>query len=104
MQRALKLADACTSANPANLKLFIDLLEHYLFFFEKKNPSITGNYITGLVALIKEHADNFEQFGDADVVGAKVHFLEIVRHIKKMKDKPEMQEHFTSVDVSSVPT
>lgn len=104
LQRALKLADACTSANPANLKLFIDLLEHYLFFFEKKNPSITGNYITGLVALIKEHADNFEQFGDADVVGAKVHFLEIVRHIKKMKDKPEMQEHFTSVDVSSVPT
>ena len=105
LQRALKLADACTGANPANLKLFVDLLDHYLFFFEKSSPAITGNYITGLVALIKEHADNLGQFGgvDSTAVGeAKAHFLETVRHIKKMKEKSETAERFADIDVSSV--
>jgi vacuolar protein sorting-associated protein 35 len=107
LKRALKLADACTSANPANLKLFVDLLDHYLFFFEKKNPLITGNYITGLVSLIKEHTDSHGQFGgvDSSAVGeAKAHFLEVVRHIKRMKGKPESAELFAEIDVSTIST
>jgi vacuolar protein sorting-associated protein 35 len=107
LQRALKLADACTSANPANLNLFVDLLDLYLYFFEKKNPSITGNYITGLVALIKEHAGNLEQFGgnDTSAVGeAKAHFFEIVRYIKRMKEDPEKASEFANIDVGSIST
>jgi hypothetical protein len=107
LQRALKLADACTGANPANLNLFVDLLDHYLFFFENNNPSISGNYITGLVALIKEHADNLGQFGgvDSSAVGdAKAHFYQTVRHIKKMKENQETAERFADIDVSSVST
>jgi vacuolar protein sorting-associated protein 35 len=103
LQRALKLADACTTANPANLGLFVDLLEHYLYFFEKNNPLITGNYITGLVALIKEHSDNLGHLGGA-VGEAKEHFLHIVRHIKAMKEKSESAERFANIDVSSVIT
>jgi len=107
LQRALKLADACTNTNPGHVQLFVDLLEHYLFFFEKKHPSISGNYITGLVALIKEHADNLGQFGGADssAVGeAKSHFLQIVKHMKKMKEKEEFSERFATIEVSSVST
>lgn len=105
LQRALKLADACTNANPANVQLFVDLLEHYLFFFEKQHPSITGNYITGLVALIKEHTDNLGQYGGMDasaVSDAKAHLLQIVKHIKKMKEIPESSERFAAIDVSTV--
>lgn len=97
------MADACTTANPANLGLFVDLLEHYLYFFEKKNPSITGNYITGLVALVKEHTDNLGHLGGT-VREAKEHFLHVVRHIKAMKEKSESAEHFAIIDVSSVTT
>lgn len=101
LQRALKLADACTSANPSHLDLFVDLLDHYLFFFENNNPSITGNYITGLVALIKEHTDNLGQFGGVDS-SARAHFYQTVRHIKKMKEKEETKERFAAIDLSSV--
>jgi len=102
LQRALKLADACTSSNPANVQLFVDLLEHYLFFFEKQHPLITGNYITGLVALIKEHTDNLGQFGG--VSDAKMHFIQIVRHIKKIKGMTESCDRFATIDVSGVST
>lgn len=81
LQRSLKLADACTSTNPTNAKLFVDLLEHYIFFFEKKNPVITHAYISGLVALIREHLRS--QLG-ADVE-TKAHFLEVLRYLKERK-------------------
>ena len=98
LQRALKLADACTNSNPAHVQLFVDLLEHYLFFFEKKHPSISGNYITGLVALIKEHTDNLgHSVGDS-----KAHFVQIVARIKEMKEKEDSKERFASIDISSM--
>jgi vacuolar protein sorting-associated protein 35 len=106
LQRALKLADACTNTDPANLKLFVSLLDLYLYFYEKKNPSITGNYITGLVALIKEHADNLGQFGgggaSSPVGEARAHFLQIVRHINKLKKMEDTAEQFAGIDVSNV--
>lgn len=98
LQRALKLADACTNSNPANAYLFVDLLEHYLFFFEKNHPAISGNYITGLVALIKEHTESLGQsIGDA-----KAHFAQIVAHIKAMKEKEESKERFSVIDVGNL--
>jgi len=110
LQRSLKLADACMNDNPSNLGLFVDLLDIYLYFFEKNNPSITGNYITGLVALVKEHANSNNyaghQFagGPVPVDNAKAHFVRIVRHIKAMKQKPDSSDQFKDVDVSSVET
>lgn len=105
LQRALKLADACTNTNSANVQLFVDLLEHYVFFFEKRHPSISGKYITGLAALIKEHTDNLSQFGgvgSSAVGNAKRHFLQIVKHIRTMKEKEEYYELFSTIDVSNI--
>lgn len=81
LQRSLKLADACTSTNPTNARLFVDLLEHYIFFFEKKNPLITHSYISGLVALIREHLSS--QLGGE--VETKANFLEVLRYLKEKK-------------------
>jgi len=107
LQRALKLADSCNNADPSNLKLFVDLLDVYLYFFEEKNPSVTGNYITGLVALIKEQAkSSCNQYGQISpaISGAQSHFLQIVRHIKEMKEKETSSEYFNNIDVSAVVT
>ena len=108
LQRSLKLANACTTADVSNLRLFVDLLDIYLFFFEKNNPLITGNYITGLVALIKEHSGGIPLHQGGGTIPAaseaKNQFLQIVRYIKEMKNKPEGAEKFSGIDVSSVET
>lgn len=97
LQRCLKLADACTSMNPEYIHLFVDLLEHYLFFFEKRNPLITHAYLTGLVALIKEH------LGSPSTIGGnretKAHFLEVVRFVKEKKANEETAEWFSQIQV-----
>jgi len=102
LQRSLKLADACTSMNPANVSLFVDLLDHYVYFFEKKNPLITNTYITGLVSLIKEHFNNLSMAVGTDsvaIAGAKTQYLEIVQYIKRKREEQATAELFASINL-----
>lgn len=39
LQRSLKIADACMTGG-VNAQLFIELLNHYVFFFEADNPEV----------------------------------------------------------------
>lgn len=102
LQRSLKLADASTAANPSHVGLFVELLEHYLFFFEKKNPLITHNYISGLVALIKEHFNNLVPSFEGDtraISDAKGQFQEVIRYIRKKKTDEPSSELFSAIQV-----
>lgn len=99
LQRSLKLADACTTANPACITLFVDLLEHYVYFFEKKNPLITHAYITGLIALINEHLNSLNAIGSDKE--AKAHFVEVLCYIKKKKmNASDVSEMFSQIQIS----
>jgi vacuolar protein sorting-associated protein 35 len=92
LQRALKLADASTTASASYVYLFVDLLDHYVYFFEKENPSITEKYVTGLAALIKEHLKTLTPMasGDAAAINdARAHFDEILRYIKRQKESSD---------------
>uniref|UniRef100_A0A7S3LID7 Vacuolar protein sorting-associated protein 35 n=1 Tax=Amphora coffeiformis TaxID=265554 RepID=A0A7S3LID7_9STRA len=100
LQRSLKLADSCTSANPSNVDLFVELLEHYLYLFEKKSPTISAGYITGLVSLIKEHLNNLS--GSPGVLEAKKHFVGIIRDIKRKKSMDGTAPHFANVQVDNI--
>lgn len=91
LQRSLKIADVCVSSSPINLQLFIDILDTYLYHFEKKNPLITDKFISGLIALINEHISNVG--GNPMVSDAKAHFSLIVRYIGEKKTDP----HFSPV-------
>jgi vacuolar protein sorting-associated protein 35 len=89
LQRALKLADASTTASAAYVYLFVDLLDHYVYFFEKGNPSITEKYVAGLAALIKEHLNTLTPMasGDAAAINdAKAQFDEILRYIQRKRE------------------
>jgi len=102
LQRALKLADACASSNPEEIFLFVDLLDHYLFFFDKKCPTIRDAYVTGLVALIKEHIGNLggSMGGLSPVMSkAREQFLQIVHIIKEKKANSETKEQYSSINV-----
>jgi vacuolar protein sorting-associated protein 35 len=81
LQRSLKIADVCVSSSPVNLQLFIDILDTYLYHFEKLNSIITDKFISGLIALINEHIDNIG--GNPLIFDAKAHFSRIVKHIQE---------------------
>jgi len=103
LQRALKLADACTASHAANIGLFVDLLEQYLFFFGKNNPSISAKYITGLLALVNEHTSNRGGNGDtAAVVSAKAQFSATVKLIKNLQASEETGNRYKAISLGGL--
>ena len=84
LQRALKLADICTTASPVNLQLFIDIFAKYVYFFENANPYITDRFISGLIALINEHI-NCIGVNNSVIRGTKEEFIHIVQYIERKK-------------------
>ncbi len=84
LQRALKVADACVSASPSNLQLFVDIFDCYLYHFEKHNPAITDRFMSGLITLINEHVS---AVGDNPAIAnSKFQFIQTVRYIEQKKN------------------
>ncbi|EED89796.1 predicted protein, partial [Thalassiosira pseudonana CCMP1335] len=52
LQRALKIADACSMASSSNIQLFVEILDYYVYYYEIENPAITDKFVSGLIALI----------------------------------------------------
>jgi len=103
LQRSLKLADASAMSAPSNVTLFVDLLENYVYFYEENNPVITEAYVTGLVALIREHLESFNELVGADasaVAEAKTHFVQVVDYIERKQTDDKTAERFARIDVT----
>jgi len=64
LQKSLRVADGCMDSS-MNVKLFVEILNEYLYYFEHKNESVAVKYLTGLIALIKTNLANME-VGDGD--------------------------------------
>jgi len=80
LKRSLKIADAVLDT-VINAKLFVDILNEYLYFYGQEAPKIETKYLTSLVAMcdsaIKELDDDKE--GTADV---KSHFANTIKFIQ----------------------
>ncbi|KAJ3300681.1 Vacuolar protein sorting-associated protein 35 [Borealophlyctis nickersoniae] len=52
LQKALKVADSVMDKS-VNVELFVEILERYIWYFEKRNDAITVKYLNSLVDLIQ---------------------------------------------------
>ncbi len=59
LQKSLRIADACMDSS-MNVKLFVEILNEYLYYFEGRNEAVAVKYLTGLIALIKTNLANIE--------------------------------------------
>jgi vacuolar protein sorting-associated protein 35 len=76
LQRSLKIANSCMGHQ---VNLFVDILNQYLYFYERQCPTISLQYLRGLIALIQEHISSLD---DSDVsVQAQKYYENTLRHI-----------------------
>lgn len=88
---------------PSNVTLFVDLLENYVYFYEECNPVITEAYVTGLVALIREHLESLSEVAGSDaasVADAKIHLDQVIEYIERKQKDDETAERFSKIDVA----
>jgi len=94
LQRSLKIADVCMSSS-MHVHLFVEILNQYLYYFEKENEVITEKYISGLIALINEHIENMEASEQKSEVEA--HYKNTLVHIQGMQQNEKTAEKFASI-------
>jgi vacuolar protein sorting-associated protein 35 len=93
LQRSLKIANGCMGQQ---LHLFVEILNQYLYFYDRQCPSITVQYLKGLISLIEEHSRSTD---DSDVSRqAKLHYENTLTHIriKQHGDNGERYAEITS--------
>eukprot|EP00577_Skeletonema_sp_RCC1716_P004207 CAMPEP_0113382090 /NCGR_PEP_ID=MMETSP0013_2-20120614/5651_1 /TAXON_ID=2843 ORGANISM="Skeletonema costatum, Strain 1716" /NCGR_SAMPLE_ID=MMETSP0013_2 /ASSEMBLY_ACC=CAM_ASM_000158 /LENGTH=1333 /DNA_ID=CAMNT_0000264563 /DNA_START=196 /DNA_END=4197 /DNA_ORIENTATION=- /assembly_acc=CAM_ASM_000158 len=94
LQRGLKIADACSRQSSANIQLFVEILDYYVYYYEVGNPAITDKFVSGLIALVNEHLQSVGVTSSVAVAETKAHYGQIVDLIKKKKVETETAERF----------
>ncbi|RZC44941.1 hypothetical protein C5167_037894 [Papaver somniferum] len=90
MNRALRIANAAqqmasaTRGSGGPVTLFVEILNKYLYFFEKGNPQITSTAIQGLVELINTEMQSDTTASDSS---ADAFFSSTLRYIEFQKQK-----------------
>lgn len=80
LQRTLKIADSCMPAQPA---LFVDILEAYVYFFEKRCATVEPVHLSDLLALCREQAEAMKPSSEREEVAG--HYRNVVAHIAAAK-------------------
>ncbi|KAM3758710.1 hypothetical protein ACB098_01G065600 [Castanea mollissima] len=103
LKRALRIANAAqqmanvTRGNSGPVTLFVEILNKYLYFFEKGNPQITSAAIQGLIELI---TTEMQSESTAPNVASDAFFASTLRYIQFQKQKGgAMGEKYDSVKV-----
>ena len=79
-----------------HVELFVEILNQYLYYFEKENEVITEKYISGLIALINEHIENMDTQSDARSQ-VEAHYKNTLIHIKGMQNNEKTKEKFEGI-------
>ncbi|KAI8377974.1 vacuolar protein sorting-associated protein 35 [Radiomyces spectabilis] len=106
LQKALKIADSCMDT-VTNVELFVEILNRYVYYFEKGNDAVTAKYLNGLIDLINTNLgdmDNPDQHPPTSNSSSLVerdgpiskyvlrHFHATIQHLKQRKEASEADD------------
>ncbi|CAG8503241.1 24133_t:CDS:10 [Dentiscutata erythropus] len=89
LQKALKIADSCMDS-VTNVELFVEILNRYIYYFERKNEAVTVKYLDGLIDLINTNITNMDSSDQHPPTSASSTLIEpegnaseyVIRHFK----------------------
>ncbi|KFH06859.1 putative vacuolar sorting protein 35 [Toxoplasma gondii MAS] len=84
LQKCLKIADIAVQSSTAHVCLFTDILDKYIYYYERDNHEVTVDFIQNLLALCAEHV-NFalQEAGQEEALAS---FRNTVRYLKRKKE------------------
>lgn len=78
LQRALRVADACMDT-AVSVELFVEILNRYVYYFDRQNDAVTVKYLNGLIELIHSNLATAEVGGSTDL--PRKHFERTLEYI-----------------------
>ena len=106
LQKALKIADSCLQAQgpAAGAELFLDILDKYLYFYERTDGVVNSSFVNNLIALCREHvAYSASHSVETPEVGEALNaqLRVVIDFVKKQQTVPELKAKFSAVIVDA---
>lgn len=79
LKKGVRIANQCMDSM-VQVQLFVELLNHYLYFKEKGNEQIEADVVNQIIAKIKEELPNLEINEERDQINK--HFKNTKDHVK----------------------
>ena len=80
LQKALAIADKCLPPQP---RLFVDIFDAYVYYAERRVPSVQPVHLRDLVALTTDQVETMKAGAERD--DAAAHLKAIIAHIKRAR-------------------
>lgn len=88
LKKGVKIANQCMD-NSVQVQLFVELLNHYVYYYEKGSDQITVQVLNQLISKIKETIPNLEANEETEQINK--HFQNTIEHLQLRKDSPESE-------------
>ncbi|KAL4613614.1 vacuolar protein sorting-associated protein 35 [Arapaima gigas] len=86
LKKALKIANQCMDPS-LQVQLFIEILNRYIYFYEKENDAVTIQVLNQLVQKIREDVPNLEASEETEQINK--HFHNTLEHLRLRRESPE---------------
>ncbi|BFZ13558.1 hypothetical protein BsWGS_16597 [Bradybaena similaris] len=86
LKKGVKIANQCMDSS-VQVQLFVEVLNHYVYFFEKGCEQISVQVLNQIVAKIRELLPNLESNEETEQINK--HFKNTVEHLQHKLDNPE---------------
>uniref|UniRef100_A0A8V5GZM7 Vacuolar protein sorting-associated protein 35 n=1 Tax=Melopsittacus undulatus TaxID=13146 RepID=A0A8V5GZM7_MELUD len=88
LKKALKIANQCMDPS-LQVQLFIEILNRYIYFYEKENEAVTIQVLNQLLQKIREDLLNLESTEETEQINK--HFLNTLEHLRLRRESSESE-------------
>lgn len=88
LKKGLRIATQCMDSS-VQVQLFVELLNYYIYFFEKGNEQIKTDTISQLIGKIREELPQLEANEETDQI--KKHFQNTLDHLRTRMESPDTE-------------
>lgn len=88
LKKGLRIAHQCMD-NTVQVQLFCELLNHYIYFYEKGNDQVTIQVLNQLISKVREDLPNLEANEETEQINK--HFMNTIEHLRLRQEAPESE-------------
>ncbi|XP_068894680.1 vacuolar protein sorting-associated protein 35 isoform X2 [Tenebrio molitor] len=88
LKKGLRIAKQCMDVS-VQVQLFVELLNHYIYFFEKGNDQVSVQILNQVIGKIKEELPNLESSDETEQITK--HFNNTLEHLRSRLEMPDVE-------------
>lgn len=86
LKKGIRIANQCMDTS-VQVQLYVELLNHYIYFYEKGNTEISVQILNQVISKIKSEIPNLETSEETEQI--QKHFANTLEHLKNRKESAE---------------